>query len=316
MAWGTTLHWYGNAIRMLPNDFTMRTVYGRARDWPLTYDDLSPWYDAAEGEIGVAADVDEQCHFGVTFTPGYVYPMYPMPKSYLDQRLGAAIDGTTVRVHGADYPVGVQAIPGGRNGIPNPAYDGGRGYQPVARGRPSPPGAALRGQLELPAGVPGAGEVLGAQTVTVAEALGAQVGPRRCATSVERGPKGEIAAVHYKRWSSTGDPVPGTVTAKVYVLAAHAIENAKLLLMSEIANRSGQVGRNLMDHPFLLTWGWPERTSARSAVPGRRAASSRSAKDRSGAISPLSAPTSTTGAVDPGVTDRGRGAGGGCRVVR
>lgn len=44
------------------------------------------------------------------------------------------------------------------------------------------------------------------------------------------------------------------------VLAAHAIENAKLLLMSGLANRSGQVGRNLMDHPVLLTWGlMPER---------------------------------------------------------
>ena len=43
--------------------------------------------------------------------------------------------------------------------------------------------------------------------------------------------------------------------AAIYVLAAHAVENAKLLLASNIANASGQVGRNLMDHPTMLAWG-------------------------------------------------------------
>ncbi|MFJ4905228.1 GMC oxidoreductase [Streptomyces sp. NPDC093249] len=45
------------------------------------------------------------------------------------------------------------------------------------------------------------------------------------------------------------------VRADVVVLAAHAVENARLLLLSGLANRSDQVGRNLMDHPVLLTWG-------------------------------------------------------------
>lgn len=39
------------------------------------------------------------------------------------------------------------------------------------------------------------------------------------------------------------------------MLAANAIQNATLLLASDAANSSGQVGRNLMDHPILLTWG-------------------------------------------------------------
>src|SRR5690606_31853539 len=55
----------------------------------------------------------------------------------------------------------------------------------------------------------------------------------------------------------------GTVTAKKYVLAAHAIETPKLLLMSNknkkfpngVANSSDQVGRNLMDHVMYLAWG-------------------------------------------------------------
>jgi choline dehydrogenase-like flavoprotein len=40
-----------------------------------------------------------------------------------------------------------------------------------------------------------------------------------------------------------------------YVLAAHAIENAKLLLVSRLAGRSGMLGRNLMDHPSIYGWG-------------------------------------------------------------
>jgi choline dehydrogenase-like flavoprotein len=39
------------------------------------------------------------------------------------------------------------------------------------------------------------------------------------------------------------------VVAKVFILAANAIETAKLWLYSRLRNRSGQVGLNLMDHP-------------------------------------------------------------------
>jgi choline dehydrogenase-like flavoprotein len=50
------------------------------------------------------------------------------------------------------------------------------------------------------------------------------------------------------------------VRGAVVVLAAHAIENPKILLMSDgLANDSGQVGRNLMDHvQFELIATFPE----------------------------------------------------------
>jgi len=37
------------------------------RDWPLGYNDLSPYYARAEREIGVSADVEDQSLLGVTF---------------------------------------------------------------------------------------------------------------------------------------------------------------------------------------------------------------------------------------------------------
>jgi choline dehydrogenase-like flavoprotein len=49
------------------------------------------------------------------------------------------------------------------------------------------------------------------------------------------------------------------VTGKIYVLASHAVENAKLLLnspcgMITVANQSDQIGRNLADHPVSLVY--------------------------------------------------------------
>ncbi|WP_262508209.1 GMC oxidoreductase [Spirosoma fluviale] len=68
---------------------------------------------------------------------------------------------------------------------------------------------------------------------------------------------GEITGIEYKQYQYKDSPNYTTKVAKgrYYVLAASAIENAKLLLASDIANSSDQVGRNLMDHLVMLTWG-------------------------------------------------------------
>ena len=70
-----------------------------------------------------------------------------------------------------------------------------------------------------------------------------------------------VTGIKYKRYQCDADGKKIAVDreyiakGKRYVLAAHAIENAKILLASGVANSSGQVGRNLMDHVTLLTWG-------------------------------------------------------------
>ncbi len=68
---------------------------------------------------------------------------------------------------------------------------------------------------------------------------------------------GLITGVEYKTYAF-GSSISYTTSiakGKIYVLAASAIENAKILLASNAANSSDQVGRNLMDHLCLLTWG-------------------------------------------------------------
>lgn len=45
---GGTNCWGATAPRMHPNDFRLRTLYGRGRDWPISYEELEPYYTTAE----------------------------------------------------------------------------------------------------------------------------------------------------------------------------------------------------------------------------------------------------------------------------
>ncbi|WP_293124081.1 NAD(P)-binding protein [Okeania sp. SIO1I7] len=84
---GTTMHWEGKTIRMLPEDFELRKNYGQGLDWPISYEELQPYYRDAEYEIGVAGDVEEQKELGARFEEGYVFPMRKLPPSYLDKQV-------------------------------------------------------------------------------------------------------------------------------------------------------------------------------------------------------------------------------------
>ncbi|SIR49861.1 Choline dehydrogenase [Aromatoleum tolulyticum] len=55
---GTTTHWAGASLRLQEHEFKVRTHYGAIKganlmDWPLTLQDLEPWYDKAEDKMGV-----------------------------------------------------------------------------------------------------------------------------------------------------------------------------------------------------------------------------------------------------------------------
>ncbi|MFM2072270.1 MAG: hypothetical protein RLZZ623_2533, partial [Actinomycetota bacterium] len=56
MVGGTSYHWLGIAMRLLPNDFRVRSLYGVGVDWPISYEELEPWYTKAEYTLGVSGD--------------------------------------------------------------------------------------------------------------------------------------------------------------------------------------------------------------------------------------------------------------------
>ncbi|MFF8926179.1 GMC family oxidoreductase [Streptomyces longwoodensis] len=258
---GTTMHWEGKTLRMLPEDFRMRTLYGQGADWPLTYEDLAPFYNEAEREIGVSADVRDQAYLGITFDDDYVFPMKGIPLSYLDQVVAKDLDGMQVELDGERRQLRVRPFPQGRNGIPNPAYDGGKGYVPQ--------GAVSAYQVEVGERCQGnnncvplcpvqakynAGKTLAVALRTGRVDLVAQAVAHKVHVDQDTH---RVTEIEYRRYERPDSPRFTTVRARgrLFVLAANAVENPRLMLASGLRASSGLMGRNFMDHAYLLAWG-------------------------------------------------------------
>ncbi len=227
---GTTWHWLGTSLRHLPNDFKLQSQYGIAADWPITYDDLEPWYTAAEHALGVAGNKGDD----LGSPRKGEYPMPPLPLSYLDRQLAIAVT-----------PLGysVKETPQARNSI---AFEG----------RPPCCGSATCVPI-CPIGAKYDATVHARK----AEAAGAEILEQAVVYQVEVDGAGTVSGVRFKQ----PDGSEHRATGRIFVLAAHAIETPKLLLMSRtdalpngVANSSDQVGRNLMDHPVQLSWALAE----------------------------------------------------------
>jgi glucose dehydrogenase len=254
---GGTSHWMGLTPRLVPNDFRMKTTYGKDQqgfpfsDWPIDYDTVSPWYDKAEAELGVSADVDEQRFAGITFSKGYAYPMPRIPPSLFDQRVGAALAQLTedeTKFLGTAMPVTelkVRSLPAARNSQPY------RNRRACAGNTSCIPICPIQAKYDA--------------TITLNEATnnGAQLIDHAVATEilVEHGSISGIKYIKYDKKSASKAEYDCVIKAKIYVIAANGIETPRLLLMSRhqiahgVANSSDMVGRNLMDHPQYLTWG-------------------------------------------------------------
>lgn len=231
IAGGTTWHWLGHTPRLLPSDFAMRRNYGVGVDWPISYADLEKWYCAAEAALGVAGDDAEWADLHGAFR-SHLFPMPPIWPTWSDQYVGQALSGLIVH----NRAIRVLSTPAARNSRP---YDG----RPPCAGNAScipicPIGAKYDGGVHVE-------KALKTQQVRlIANAV---------ATRLTVGRSRRIESVEYRLRSGTRHSLRGTV----FILAANAIESSKLLLMSAdaasgvpngVANSSGQVGRNLMDH--------------------------------------------------------------------
>jgi choline dehydrogenase-like flavoprotein len=53
---GAALHYFANFPRLLPNDFKMKSEHNRAHDWPISYQDVAPYYDKVALDVGVSGD--------------------------------------------------------------------------------------------------------------------------------------------------------------------------------------------------------------------------------------------------------------------
>ncbi|HEY9848409.1 MAG TPA: GMC family oxidoreductase [Leptolyngbyaceae cyanobacterium] len=257
---GTTMHWEGKTPRMLPDDFKLKTLYGQGLDWPITYEDLMPYYRKAEYEIGVSGDTEEQKKLGVKFEDGYVFPMKKLPPSYLDQKVIEKVEGTEVELYGKTFKLSFSTFPQGRNSVPNPDYDRGNVFVPngVASVSTVQYGERCQGNANCVPICPAQAKYDARRTLTKAFQTGrVHYLSQAVASQIEIDPDNDrVSAIRFKRYEDPKSPQfkPGVARGTLFVLAANAVENARLMLASDLPNTSGAIGRHLMDHPFTLAW--------------------------------------------------------------
>jgi choline dehydrogenase-like flavoprotein len=101
---GTTWHFLGTFLRLVPDDFRLASRFGRGVDWPIDYPTLEPWYGDAETEVGVAGDSADD----LGSPRSKPFPMPPIAMTYLDRQVAAGFAGT---------PYEVRATPQARNSV-------------------------------------------------------------------------------------------------------------------------------------------------------------------------------------------------------
>lgn len=219
---GTTWHWAASCWRHLPVDLKMRSAYGVGRDWPISYDELEPFYCRAEEAMGVAGPNDPALQSPSERSKPY--PMDMVPWSYGDKRFAEIVN-----------PHGFRSvpIPQGRSTRPwngRPTCCGNNNCQPIC-----PIGAMYNG----------------IHSVMSAESKGAVVLAESVVYKIDTDENNRIVAIHWY----DNQHQSHKATADRFVIACNALESPRVLLAAAndrnpggIANSSDQVGRNMMDH--------------------------------------------------------------------
>jgi choline dehydrogenase-like flavoprotein len=212
---GGTIHFAAAWPRLKPSDFRTRTLDGVGDDWPITYEDLAPFYDRVDRDFGVSGLGGDPSY------PDHDLPLPPLPLQPLGRR--AALGMNELGWHWWPHPTAIASQPYGR-------------LAQCARR-----GVCMTGCRE---GAKASTDIThwpdalrhGARLVTGARVREITVDTR-----------GRASGALYIDREGREQHVP----ARVVVLAANGIGSARLLLLSGIANSSGLVGKRLMMHPSI-----------------------------------------------------------------
>lgn len=204
-------------VERLPEDSTLA-------DWPVTYEDLEPYYDRLEALVGIAGPNE-----GNPFIPRKQdFPMPPMRPFRLGQLFAQAT--REMNLHPYPVPVGVNTLPyNGRPATRYGAWDNGFGSRDGSKwhaGLDLVPRALASGRLDLRTGC-------------------------RVVEILRDGP-GRIRGVAYV----DANGVRHIQEGKRVILCSYTFENIRLLFLSGDApvsapgNHSGQLGRHFMTKMF------------------------------------------------------------------
>jgi choline dehydrogenase-like flavoprotein len=222
MLGGRTNHWARHVPRFGPLDFKPYSRDGMGVDWPISYDDLKPWYDRSERLMGVIGENIDLPN--VPDSPPGIRQPAPVPR-VPELLLKAACDD-----------MGIPCIAPPRAVITRPL----NGRDACFYASPCDRGCSIKANFQ-------------AATVLLPPALktgNVKITTNAMVAEVLTDKNGKANGVRYVdkktgRWKEA--------RAKAVVLAASACETARILLNSKsrsadgLANSSGQVGRNLMD---------------------------------------------------------------------
>lgn len=222
MLGGRTNHWGRHSPRFGPYDFKPYSRDGLGMDWPMSYDEVAPWYDRTEKLVGViGANNGLENH--PSSSPGVLMPS-PKPR-VTELMIAAAAADLGIPCIESHYAILSRDIPDPN--VPRQAC-----YNASPCGRGCAIGAAFQTTTSL---------------LPMAMATGnLRVQTDATVTRVLTGADGKATGVEY--FDKAGKPQ--VARARVIVMAASACDTAKILLNSRqggLANSSGQVGKNLLD---------------------------------------------------------------------
>lgn len=226
--------------RFRPSDFRKGTEHGLQPDWPFTYEDLAPWYDAHDQMVGVSGLLGDPA-----IPPRGPFQTRPLPPGPL----------------GAVAARGFEKL--GWHWWPMPCAILAEDFD----GRP-----ACNNCGNCQSGCPtGAHNDYQITVWPRAIAAGAELRPFARVERIETGPDGRATGVVYVD-RQTG--LRYQQDADVVILAANGVGTPRLLLLSEssrfpygLANSSDQVGRNLMHHGLAIIEVWTrERTDSHQGI--------------------------------------------------
>ena len=229
---GATLHFTGEAHRLNPEAMQMRSRFGVAADWPVSYAELESYYSIAEEVVGVAGPEDAGDRWR-----SKPYPLPPHPLSPASRHLADAAKSLGLRWQANARA----ALSRAYDGRPSCNYCGN-----CNRGCPR----RDKGSSDL-------------TFIAKAEATGrCEVRPKSTALRLLRGKGNTVAAVLYA--DATGKD--HEATGRFVFVCAGAIETPRLLLLSAsaaaprgIGNGHGHVGRHLMETLFWVSIGVQQR---------------------------------------------------------
>ena len=232
MLGGRTNHWGRISLRMGPDDFKGHHIDGLTDDWPITYDEVKPFYDRVDRMIGVYGTVEN-----LPNEPDGIF--LPPPKPRLNElyiKKGAAKAG--VKVIAGRGAVLTEALPGNKD-----------------RGA-----CFFCGQCGRSCKIYGDFSSSSCLVIPAMKTGNLKVISNAMVREVLTGPDGQATGVSY---INKDDMQEYQVKAGVVVLGASAGETARLLLNSKsakhpggLANSSGVVGKYIHDSTGSSAGGW------------------------------------------------------------